>query len=80
MASLCSFKYLNVWTTYCLASKLRSDAVNLGFKKLYIVELTRSQGDLEKQEDLLFKSDLLIRTIYVDSRILLASVYWCWNQ
>lgn len=76
------FKYLTVRTnvsigrlTYGSASQLRSSAVNLGPRKLYIVDLTHSKGDLEKQEDLLavledIKSGLLIRTIYGDDRML----------
>jgi hypothetical protein len=35
------------------ASQLRSSAVNLGSKKLYILDLARSKSKLDKKEDLL---------------------------
>lgn len=55
--------------SYGTASQLRSSLINIGNKKIYIVDLTRSKSQYDKQEDLLsaiedLKSGLVISSMY----------------
>jgi hypothetical protein len=61
---------------YGSASQLRSSAVNLGKKQLYIVDLARSKSKDDRQEDLLsvledLKSGLVTNAMYGSGRTLL---------
>lgn len=60
---------------YGSASQLRSGAVNIGKKKLYIVDLTRSKAYNDKEEDLLsaledIKNGFLTNSMYGSGRTL----------
>ena len=61
---------------YGSASQLRSSAVNIGKKKLYIVDLARSKSKDDRQEDLLsvledLKSGLVTNAMYGSGRTLM---------
>ena len=61
---------------YGSASQLRSSAVNMGKKKLYIVDLARSKSKNDKEEDLLsvledLKSGLVTNAMYGSGKTLL---------
>lgn len=61
---------------YGSASQLRSSAVNIGKKKLYIIDLARSKSRDDKEEDLLsvledLKSGLIVNAMYGSGRTLM---------
>lgn len=62
--------------SYGTASQLRSSLINIGPKKIYIIDLTRSRSQYDKQEDLLsavedLKSGMVISSMYGQGRDLL---------
>jgi hypothetical protein len=72
------FKYPNLIGRigYGSASQLRSGAVNIGKKELYIVDLARSKGKNDQKEDLLsvledLKSGLVTNLMYGSGKTLL---------
>jgi len=61
---------------YGTAAQLRSSAVNIGTKKLYVIDLARSKSKEDKQEDLLsvledLKNGLLTNAMYGSGKTLL---------
>lgn len=61
---------------YGTASQLRSSLVNIGNKKIYIIDLARSKSKADKEEDLLsaiedLKSGLVINPMFGNGKLLL---------